>query len=170
MERCFIITEKATLHKKFYDYLDAVTHNNSLIKAFVIENKIKETTDYHYRAIPGVFGITLNKEEYERFFKQLRKDAEWVKNEGLYTFKKNSEIGKKFQELDIKPALRPNPAFELNECLFYSRSRLFEHDNVLYATIESEELTLKTAILPGWEEISKSQFYAIVDEIEKNKK
>lgn len=170
MERCFIITENAKLHKQFYDYIEIAERNNVLIKAFVEENHIKEVKSYLYKALSNSFGIVLTDEEYEKFKNQLRKDAEWVKGGALYYFKQNSVIGKKYKELGIKSAFRPNPAFELNECLFYSRSRLFEHDNVLYATIESEDLTPKTAVLPGWKEISKSQFYAIVDEIENSKK
>lgn len=169
MERCFIIAENAKLYKQFYDYIEAVERNNVLIKAFVTENHITTAKNYLYKASSNSFGIVLTALEYELFKKQLRKNGEWTKDGTLYSFKQTSEIGKMYKELGIKTAFRPNPAFELNECLFYSRSRLFEYNGVLYATIESEELTPKTAILPGWEEISKSQFYAIVDEIEKNK-
>ena len=54
--------------------------------------------------------------------------------------------------------------------LYFSiKSRLFDYKDVLYVAILSEELRKDHPMPLGWREISKSEFYAVIDEIEGDK-
>lgn len=169
MERCFVIEKEAALHKKYYDYAALRDKNNEIIKTFVREN-IKDTSGYSYISMSDTFGIELTNEEYEKFKNQLKKDYRCLDDGGkLYIFKMNSPIGKKYKALGITVAHKPMAGFELDECYFSIKSRLFDYKDVLYVAILSEELRKDHPMPLGWREISKSEFYAVIDEIEGDK-
>ena len=170
MERCFVIEKEASLHKKYYDYVALRNKNNEIIKTFVREN-IKDNSDYSYLPLSETFGIELSDEEYEKFKNQLTKGYRWLESgRKLYTFKKNSPIGKKYKALGITAAHKPMAGFELDECYFRINSRLFDYKDVLYADLSSDELRKDHPMPLGWREISKSEFYAVIDEIERDEK
>lgn len=170
MERCFIIEKEADLYKKYYDYTALRDKNDKVITAFVREN-IKDTSTYSYLPMSDTLGIELTDEEYEKFKNQLTKGYRWLENSGkLYTFKKNSSIGKKYKALGLTASHKPIVGFELDNCYMHSSSRLFDYKGTLYATLSSEELHKDDPVPVGWREIGKSEFYAVIDEIERDKK
>ena len=96
MEKCFIIESSAELHKDYYDWVALRNKNNEIVKKFVVENITERHPFTYMTGFGGTFGITLTNEEYEKFKSQLKKDYTWTRdNEPLYTFKKNSDIGRR---------------------------------------------------------------------------
>lgn len=170
MEKCFIIESSAELHKKYFDYIALRNKNNEIVKKFIYEN-ISEKENFTYSTNRDrSFSLVLTDEEYEKFKPQLLKSYTYTGKGKLYTFKKNSQIGKLYAKLEIIPAFRPSLPWELSFCLGQARSRLFDYDDVLYGTIDSGELTDNAKFPEGWREISKSEFYAIIDKIEQEEK
>lgn len=169
MERCFIIESSAELHKEYFGYIALSDKNNGIIKKFVSEN-ITERTNFTYGTNRDCsFSIILNDDEYEKFKPQLLKSYTYTKEGKLYTFKKNSQIGKLYARLEITPAFKPSLPWRLSFCLMRARTRLFDYEGILYSTIDSDEITEKTQFPEGWREISKSEFYAVIDKIEQEK-
>lgn len=167
MERCFIIESDSALHKKYFDYIALRDKNNDIIKRFVSEN-ITERTNFTYATYRDrSFAIALTDEEYEKFKPQLLKDYTYVEDGKLCTFKKRSTIGKLYAQLDIEPAGKPNLQWNLNFLFMRGRTRLFDYDGILYGTVDSSEIDADTKFPDGWQEISKSEFYAVIDKIEK---
>ena len=163
MERCFIIESSAKLHKRYYAYEDLWKKNHETIKKFVAEN-ITKAKGYSYKAY-GTFSITLDNDTYEKFKSQLMKNYEYAGEKKLYTFKKRSPIGKLYAALNIKPAVKPCALWETY--IMAGRNRLFDYEGVLYATVDSGEINKETIFPEGWREISKSEFYALIEKIEK---
>lgn len=163
MEKCFIIESSAKLHERYYAYNDLWEKNHKAIKKFVAEN-ITEAKGYSYSAYDD-FAITLNDETYSKFSSQLKKDYRYVAGKKLYTFKKRSPIGKLYSALNIKPAFKPNPLWEAS--MMSGRNRLFDYEGTLYATVDSNEINKETVFPDGWREISRGEFYALLDKIEK---
>lgn len=165
MEKCFIIESSAELHKDYYDWVALRDKNNEIIKNFVAENITERYPFTYMTQFGGTFGITLTNEEYEKFKSQLKKDYTWTRdNEPLYTFKKNSNIGKRYAELNIKPADKPYVPLILG---LGGRWRLFDYEGVLYVTYDSETMKNRENFPDGWQEISKGEFYSLLDKIEK---
>lgn len=162
MERCFIIESSAKLHERYYAYEDLWKKNHETVKKFVAEN-ITEAKGYSYKAC-AVFSITLDNETYEKFKSQLMKNYEYAGEKKLYTFKKRSPIGKLYAALNIKPAVKPCALWEAHTMA--GRNRLFDYEGTLYATVDSTEINKETIFPEGWREISKSEFYALIDKIE----
>lgn len=166
MERCFIIESSAKLHKSYYAYEDLWKKNHETVKKFVAEN-ITEAKGYSYKAYE-VFSITLDDNMYEKFKSQLIKNYEYVGEKKLYTFKKRSPIGKLYAALNIKPATKPCALWEAR--IMAGRNRLFDYKGTLYATVDSTKIDTETTFPEGWLEISKSEFYALIDKIEQEEK
>lgn len=171
MERCFIIESSAKLHKKYFDYIALRDKNNGIIKKFVSENITDERKNFTYSTnYDHSFSIVLTDEEYEKFKPQLLKNYTFTGDGKLYTFKKRSPIGKLYAQLNIEPAGKPSIQWNLNFPLMRARTRLFDYEGVLYSTIDSGEIADKTKFPEGWREISKSEFYAVIDKIEQEEK
>lgn len=166
MERCFVIESSAELYKRYYAYEDLWKKNHETIKKFVADN-ITEAKSYSYKAY-GFFSITLDDDTYEKFSSQLMKNYEYAGEKKLYTFKKRSPIGKLYAALNIEPAVKPCALWET--CIMAGRNRLFDYEGILYATVDSTEIDTKTTFPDGWQEISKSEFYAVIDKIEQEEK
>lgn len=162
MEKCFIIESSAELHQKYYAYKNLWKKNHETIKNFVAEN-ITEEKEYSYSAY-GDFAITLNNETYSKFCSQLKKDYRYVNNKKMYTFKKRSPIGKLYTALGIKPAVKPCVLWEAG--IMAGSNRLFDYEGTLYATVDSNEINKETTFSDGWLEISKGEFYSLLDKIE----
>lgn len=165
MERCFIIEKSAELYREYYDYKELWEKNHDTIKRFVAAN-ITEVKGFSYAAYDD-FSITLNDELYKKFSSQLKKNYRYYGKKKLYTFKKNSPIGKLYAALNIKPAREPFVLLGLD--IMSARTRLFDYNGILYTTIDSDEIDKKTLFPDGWQEISKGKFYKIIDRIESEK-
>lgn len=167
MEKCFIIESSAKLHKKYFDYIALRNKNNEIVKKFIYEN-ISEKENFTYSTNRDCsFSLVLTNEEYEKFKPQLLKSYTYTGKGKLYTFKKNSQIGKLYAKLEIIPAFKPSLPWELSFCLMKARTRLFDYNGVLYGTIDSDEITDNAIFPAGWREISRGEFYALLDKIEK---
>ena len=167
MEKCFIIESSAELHKKYFDYIALQDKNNEIIKKFVSEN-ITERTNFTYATYRNSFALVLTDDEYEGFKPQLLKNYGYVNHEKIYTFKKKSFIGKLYKQLGIKPAYKPSITWEAN--ILCGKYRLFDYEGILYGTIDSSEINAETIFPEGWREISKGEFYNLLDKIEKEDK
>lgn len=172
MERCFIIEEKAKLHKKYMDYKDLNSKNTEAVKKFILENITKDTVHTDYIIYSNTLGITMSDEEHEKFKNQLKSTPLYCGSDNgpVYIFKKNSPIAKEYRKLNIVEAHRPCIGFELDVCYFSLKGRLFDYKGVVYGTLDSEELKKDDPMPVGWSEISKSEFYGVIDEIEKEEK
>ncbi len=172
MERCFIIEENAKLHKKYMDYKDLNSKNTEAVKKFILENITKDTVHTDYIIYSNTLGITMSDEEHEKFKNQLKNDPLYCgsKNGPVYIFKKNSPIAKEYKKLGITAVRCPSIGFEISTCYHELRGRLFDYKGVVYGSLESEELKKDDSMPVGWREISKSEFYAVIDEIERSVK
>lgn len=165
MERCFIIESSAELYKKYYAYENLWKKNHETVKKFVAEN-ITDNKDCRYSyAVSDVFSITLDDDTYKKFSPQLKTDYKYAGEKKLYTFKKRSPIGKLYTALNIKPAVKPCALWEAG--IMAGRNRLFDYEGTLYATVDSGEINKETTFPDGWQEISKGDFYSLLDKIEK---
>ncbi len=172
MERCFIIEENAKLHKKYMDYTDLNSKNTEAVKKFILDN-IKETMAHtSYIIYSDTLGITMSDGEHEKFKNQLKNDPLYCgsKNGPVYIFKKNSPIAKEYKKLGITAVRCPSIGFEISTCYHELKGRLFDYKGVVYGSLESEELKKDDSMPVGWREISKSEFYAVIDEIERSVK
>ena len=166
MERCFIIEEIATLHKEYFDYVKLRNENNETIKKFVDEHITQGKKDFLFYDGSN-FCITLSDEEYERFKNQVKVGYSTTEKGRMYEFKKNSALGKAWTALNLKPARKPMPIMEFIS-IFDARTRLFDYEGVLYCSMDSHQITKDTKAPSDWCEISKSDFYAVIDKIEKD--
>ncbi len=170
MERCFIIESSAELHKKYYDYIALQDKNREIIKNFVSEN-ITDRADFTYSTNRDKsFSVVLTDEEYEKYKTQLLASYTYAEEGKLYTFRKNSKIGRQYTKLEIKPAFKPSLPWELSFCLSRARTRLFDYEGILYGTLDSDEITAKHKFPDEWREISRAEFYTLLDKIETLKK
>lgn len=172
MERCFIIEENAKLHKKYMDYKDLNSKNTEAVKKFILENITKDTVHTDYIIYSNTLGITMSDEEHEKFKNQLKSTPLYCGSDNgpVYIFKKNSPIAKEYKKLGITAVRCPSIGFEISTCYHELRGRLFDYKGVVYGSLESEELKKDDSMPVGWCEISKSEFYAVIDEIERSVK
>ena len=75
--------------------------------------------------------------------------------------------GKRYAKLNIKPADKPYVPLILG---LGGRWRLFDYEGVLYVTYDSETMKNRENFPDGWREISKGEFYNLLDKIEKEDK
>lgn len=171
MERCFVIEENAKLHKEYMDYKELNDKNIEIVKKFIRDN-IKDDISYtSFIIYSDTLAVTLSSKDREKFKNQLKATPIYGSPYGAaYTFKKNSPIAKEYKKLNIVEAHRPCIGFEVDVCYFSLRGRLFDYKGVVYGTLDSEELKKDDPMPVGWREISKSEFYGVIDEIEKGEK
>lgn len=94
MERCFIIEKDSELERDYQNYIDITEKNKVKFKAFVKENITNE--EYSYAQNSSELRISLTDEEATAFSSQLKKGYDYSNGRKIYTFKKNSVLGKKY--------------------------------------------------------------------------
>lgn len=70
------------------------------------------------------------------------------------------------QAATMKFLYRPTPSFYNKRCVGQSRSRFFEHNNVLYFSIDAEEVEMPDNI---FNEIKGSEFHKVMEEVKDGK-
>lgn len=167
MERCFTINADSALYKNYKEYINTSEINTAKIKAFISDNITKE--EFSYARNSSTLRVSLTPTEATAFASQLKKDYTYANNRKIYTFKKNSAIGKAYDKLGIKNVIKPFPIDYAACNIYHARTRLFFNNDTLYCSIDSDELKSDTHIPTStFTEISKSDFYKIVEDIEKN--
>lgn len=159
-ERFFIVTEESPLYK---DYFDWKVNNKEAAKIacdFAKRHNLPALIAY----TNSRFFIIANKEEFNLFKNQLTKDGTWTERGVLYTFKKNSFIGKAWiQELKSKNfTVLPRPFVATYFSISYGKWgwEFLEHDNKLYLKIDTE---YKQNTPKGMKEIKGSEFYTALE-------
>lgn len=69
--------------------------------------------------------------------------------------------------LKYKFAGMPKTEAAKQASMMSGRNRLFDYEGTLYATVDSNEINKETVFPDGWREISRGEFYALLDKIEK---
>lgn len=165
MERCFIVEKGSELERDYREYKAITKENEAKIKAFVKDN-ITTNKEFYYAQNSSVLQISLTPEEATKYASQTKNGFVYSNGRKIYTFKKNSAIGKAYAKLDIKPMSKPSPTFYVFS-YFSGRTRLFEDNGVVYCSIDSEQLEAESAMPKHWKEIKKSDFYKIIEESER---
>ncbi len=136
---------------------------NEIVKDFMINNEI-ETHEYAIGMRENYFAIVPTQKDYDMFNQQMKKDS---RVNTLSSFKKNSTIFKDLfkilEDKDMKVLHKPFIQFAF-PCCGRSRSRIFEHNGVVYASYEHETDFENPK---GFQEIKASEFYKVVEDIDK---
>lgn len=158
MERCFIINKDTRLYKAYKKYEDNSKANNEIIKKFMSDNGIE--SNLYCCISSNVFAIVPTDADRRKFGANLTKKEY---GQGLRAFNKRSKISKAYEKLNLPVVYKPTLWHYVN--FMRAGTRLFMLDDVLYATLEGEEITPTTEFPDGWEEIKRSEFYAILEEL-----
>jgi len=159
MERYFIVTEKSSLHKSWFEYLDNKNAINELVKAFMEEQGI-ESTEY-YVDNESIY-IVPTENDKEKFGRVLGSAT----NEGLCKFKKSSKIGKAWisalETNDLHVIHKPMVIWYFKGVGGRFRSRIFDQDGVLYCSLEPCHGELPE----GFVEMKASEFFKVIEDLE----
>lgn len=157
MERCFTISKGTDLYEAYKKYEDNVEVNNEIIKKFMNDNGIE--TELYCPISKDIFAIVPTDADKEKFGKYLTQ-KDW--GHGLRAFNKSCKVSKEYAKLNLtivhKPFIGQHVSF------FSARTRLFMLNGILYATLDSKEITPKTDFPKGWQEIKRSEFYKILED------
>lgn len=159
MEKYYMVTEKSSLHKAWFDYKSNVSQVNEFVKNFISENGI-ETREY-YVSDTEIY-IVPSEKDVETFGNTLGATLE----NGLRKFKGNSKIGKAWvkalKDAGLEVLRKPMVILFFRSSGGRFRSRIFDQNGVLYCSIdpagEHEE---------GFVEMKASEFFKIIEETEK---
>lgn len=159
MERYFIVTEKSSLHKEWFDYLENRKAVNDLVKQFVENNGI-ESQEYYVDS-ESIYIVPTEKDE-EAFGNKLGAAV----NEGLRKFKASSKVGKAWvqalKDANLNVMHKPRVIWYFKSLGGRFRSRIFDQNGILYCSLEPcADETPK-----GFEEIKASEFFKIIEESE----
>lgn len=156
MEKYFLITEEAILHRDYYKYLSNQKEVDALVQSFVKEHEIEAE---HYHASADCIYIVPTDADNEKFKNVL---GAAISN-GLQKFKGSSKIHKAWikmlKEKDLKVLYQPRVIFYLRHEGGKFRSRLFEQDGALYCSFEPAPLEIPQ----GFVEMKASEFYKILE-------
>lgn len=158
MEKFYIVNPDSNLGKAYLAYkTDSDLFYNTFLD-FAKENGIKTT---------GVYLTTERLWIKPTIEDELKFDSEFIKYESG-KFKKTSSLCKKWiafcEEKGIKNVSKPNPIFFFRKDYlfdFHCRTRLFDLDNVIYCSFESED---NFSAPEGVNEIKASEFYKIMEQ------
>lgn len=165
MEKYFIVTKDASLHDDYFAYKNNDRDISVIAKEFMEQYGIEAK---QYARSSGSFYISATQNDYEKFKPMFKKD----KINGLYEFKKNSEIGKAWIELlkskDLKVLHKPFIAFEFSKFNGGKYStRLFDIDGVVYLSFDCG---YEVDTPDGFKEIKASEFFKIIEDYEEKLK
>lgn len=160
MEQYFEITKDSKHYQEYYDYEAARSRFAEDINKFNEENGIN--TD-GYIIYDGYYWVDATAETITKFKSQLRKE----RLQGCCSFRKNSAIGKAFIASGIKKPFKPFVPFFFKDVTGFScKSRLFGFEGKVYCSI-SYEANIKLECPVGFAEMKASEFFKVVEEIEK---
>lgn len=165
MERCFIIDKSSKLYRKYAAWKENFEENCKIVKDFLCEHDISPR---YFCFDKEALYIVPTDESLTKYKNQFKKQPEaWLRGKGsLYVFKKNSPVGKAYTALDLTVLTEPMPAMYIDEPIRRVSWRLFIHDEVLYVTLESDDITVDTEFPTDWKEMKRSDFYKILENME----
>lgn len=160
MEKYYIVTEKSSLHKSWFDYKANVGVVNELVKGFIAENGI-EASEY-YVSDTEIY-IVPSEKDVEMFGNSLGATLD----NGLRKFKKNSKICKAWVAAlniaKLKVLRKPMVILYFRGIGGKYRSRIFDQNGVLYCSIDPADGKENEGLV----EIKASEFFKIIEESEK---
>jgi len=162
MEKYFKVTKDSSLCNDYWSFVK----NKKVINELVIEFIKKHHIETHsYGTSNDKFYIQPTNVDIQNFDSVLNKPIE----NGLRSFKKNSVIGKDWlkslNEKGLTVKRKPMVPMYFDNIYGHFHSRLFDTDGIVYCSIEGEFSELDTP--KGFEEMKASEFFKIVEEIEK---
>lgn len=163
MERCFIVSENSKLYCDYKAFEEIRNKNNEAMKLFLKENEI-EAKSY---SVGDNLAISATKNDLKKFEKQFKKSPIYIDGDNLYEFRKNSPIGKAFAALKLKPLYNLSIGLYIDAPIHRLRTRCFMYKGSLYVTVESEKIKSDTEMPDNWKEIKRSDFYKMLEEMEK---
>lgn len=165
MERCFTISESSELYRDYTAWQENFERNTPIVRDFLRQQGIKAK---YFSFEQDVLYIAPTDEDLTKFHNQFKKVPEkWIKGKGLfYAFKKNSSIGKVYIALGLKVLYKPLLGMYIDVPIRRCSRRLFMYKNILYVTLESDEIAADTEFPEGWEEIKRSDFYKVLEEMD----
>lgn len=156
MEKYFLITEEATLHRDYYNFLSNQKEVDELVQSFFKEYGIEAE---HYHASEDCIYIVPTDSDNEKYKNVL---GAAISN-GLQKFKGSSKIHKAWiktlKDKDLKVQNQPRVIFYLRTGGGKFRSRLFDQDGSLYCSFEPAPLEIPK----GFVEMKASEFYKILE-------
>ena len=159
MEKFFIVKDGSALHRDYWAWKNNIVENNKIISDFLERHGIEATKYIDAKDRIGILPTDQDKKVFEKQFTQT------LYGNGLRIFKKNSAVGRAWmkQAEGMTFLHKPFPTW-YNHCLIgKSSSRLFDHNGILYCSIQAETVSVTADI---FQEIKGSEFYKIMEEIE----
>ncbi|MDB5052648.1 MAG: hypothetical protein JWM44_698 [Bacilli bacterium] len=159
MEKYYIVTEKSSLHKSWFDYKANVSVVNDLVKKFTAENGI-ESSEY-YVSDTEIY-IVPSEKDVETFGKSLGATLD----NGLRRFSMRSKICKAWMEAlrvaELKVLRKPMVILYFRGIGGKYKSRIFDQNGVLYCSIDPADGKENEGLI----EMKASEFFKIVEESE----
>jgi hypothetical protein len=159
MEKFFIVTDKSELFEDYFNYRNNIKDVNEAYGEF---KNVHNITTKSYCPTSDKLYIEPTESDLKQFETQFSKND---KIHYLYSFKKNSHIGKEWinfvNSKKIKIYHKPFLGRYLDFWGPY-RSRLFDVDKVVYCSIEYDG-EMNIPIPKGFEEIKGSEFYKVIE-------
>ena len=157
IEHCYIITSESPYHSEYFKQQENKKAINEAFKRFTEEHGISAK---QYVPSSELLSIIPTKSDEEKFSDQLTKAGKM----GLRRFKKTSQIGKAWKQLELKPLKKLHVPFFFQDVYEVQYTRLFDYKGVVYCTIEN---SCNEMVTPrGFKQIQRSEFFKIVEEIE----
>lgn len=162
MERAFKLSHDCDLYKKYFKSHEEKQKSHQLARAFFDENGLIDDELKSQYILSERLTLTLTKEQRVQFEKDLMTDT----IEGLYRFKKSSQLQKKwFNEVynNVDSKALDACRFWAYDCIMRGSSSLWHNGEDVYGVLESES-EFKLPI--GAEELKLSEYYKIVEAVE----
>ncbi len=166
MERCFTIDKSSKLYRNYAAWKENFEENCKIVKDFLC----KQNIDSRYFSFDEEsLYLVPTDESLTKFKNQFKKHPEaWIRGKGsLYVFKKNSPVGKAYTALGLTVLTEPMLAMYIDEPIRRVSRRIFMHDEVLYVTLASDDITVDTEFPTAWKEMKRSDFYKLLENMEK---
>ena len=160
MERYFIIDKDHHIYKEYFEWKDCA---NKLAKKF---NEFKNKTGIETNLFVPQKELLIVPTENDL---NQYQDQYYKKDYGhsLKGFKKKSYLYKLWEDLTKDIIFKYKPTLFYDFPIFgKTRTRIFDYQDKVYCSLESDYLNENTQIPKGYTEIKASKFYKIIETIE----
>ena len=157
MEQYFEITKESKEYDNYFRYVDDTNIFREIVNNFCNDNNISSD---EFGAYDDKFWIVDNSANREQFGSQLAKNSE----SGMVSFKKNSQIGRAWNKLNVKIPNKPFVPFFFQGGVGRMKTRLFHVNDKVYCSIKCVDFDMKFTAPVGFVEIKASEFFKIIED------
>lgn len=158
IEKYFEVTKDSGLYEEYSNYLENSIVLNKAVKNFMLKHNMETNT---YACEKEKIYIQPTQKDKEIFKSQL---CSYCNSQGLYSFKKNSKIGKDWIAQKVVVIYRPYVGLYFQDCCGHTSSRIFKIKEKVYCSFKNEYDTMETP--EGFTEMKASEFFKIIEDNE----